>query len=218
MVGAGFARMAANDPSHARVLFDSVLDNTPDPIARRDIARGMSQSMPQETMQSLCGTRDGCAMLERARAELQADPNEWASAAVDSTLKGAGLKHNEAFKALDPESQRRVTDRIGLHWANTSVVDSTIALAQSPGFQAATPGTRKEMLSALEQTSATGSLGAAKGAHREQPLDRKGSGAEGKGNKDHLVHGKHLPDHWHHHWSAEYDPGSQAWSLVVRYY
>jgi hypothetical protein len=199
-------------------VFDSVLDNTPDPVARRDIARGMSQSMPQETMQSLCETRDGCAMLERARSELQADPNEWASAAIDSTLKGAGLKQNEAFKALDPESQRCVTDQIGLHWANTSVVDSTIALVRSPAFRAATPGKRKEMLSALEQTSATGSLSAAKVAGGEGALDRKGSGAEGKGNKGHLVHGKHRPDHWHHHWSAEYDPGSQAWSLVARYY
>jgi len=216
MVGAGFARMAANDPAHARAVFDSVLDNTPDPVARRDIARGMAQSMQQETMHQLCETPDGRAMLERAHGELQADPSEWASAAIDSTLKSANLKGTAEFKGLDPQSRQRVPDRIDTQWADPSAVDSAVALAKSQGFQAATQATRKEMLSSLQQTSAISSLSTAQGTAKQKAPERNKPDTEAKRKHALAEFEKHHLRHWHREWKYIFDPGSQTWSVMAK--
>jgi len=209
--------MAGDDPAHARAEFDSVLDNTPDPAARRDVARAMSQAMPQETMHRLCETPDGRAMLERAHTELQTDPNEWASTAIDSTLKRADLNGTEAFKALDSESQQRVLDQVGTHWADPSAIDSTIALAKSKGFQDATPAMRKEMLLSLQQTSPTGSTSTAQGAGKQGTSDRAKADAEARRNHPNLAYyQKHHLQHWHRQWKYIFDPCSQAWSVVAK--
>jgi hypothetical protein len=154
-VGTKIGGMALGDPAQARQVFEKVMDKTSDADERREVARGLGQSMPPDLLRRLAETPDGRAMLARALAELNGDlgrnGNEWAANQIGTAIKTADFKGSEEFKALDPATQQSLLGSLGVPLTSPAVIDNLIALAKSAGFQAATPATRKELLSALAQ-------------------------------------------------------------------
>ena len=155
--GSGIAGIALQDPSRARQMFDSVLKVMSDPWARRDLARGLAETLTLSEMSKLAETKDGRAMLERALAELKGNhgeaANEWLADQVQATLQMTDLKGNDAFKRLDPANQHYVLTLLGLPWTTTNptAASNLIALACSAGFGAASPQTRVALVRGLWQ-------------------------------------------------------------------
>lgn len=154
-VGAAIDGMASRDPAQARQIFEKVMEQTPDADERREVARGIAQSLRNDQLRGLAETPDGRKLLERASAELKADlgdhRNEQGRTQIGNAIKAADLKNSAAFKTLDPATQANVLARIGSPTASAAQVDNIVALAKSAGFQAVPPATRKELLSAQAQ-------------------------------------------------------------------
>jgi hypothetical protein len=153
-VGTQLAGAAATDPAKARAVFDQAMDKTPAGAERREIARGLVQTMNYQELRQLAGTPDGRAMLERARTELkgshQAD-DKTAATRIDTALKAADLQNDPGFKKLDTAGQGRVLDAIGRQEDHPKAVDNLVALAKTPAFQGAAAGTQTALLDALAQ-------------------------------------------------------------------
>ena len=155
VVGSNIAATAMRDPQAARIQLETMLAALGHPDNRREVARGLAQGMPLPALVQLAENKDGRAMLERALAELKGDlgdgDNQWAADQIGTALKTADLKHSDEFKKLDATSQQTILDRLGYPVPYAGAVDNLIALAKSPGFQAASPDTRKALLSALAE-------------------------------------------------------------------
>jgi len=109
-----------------------------------------------------------------------------------------------------------VIDRIDTHWADPAAVDSTIALAKSQSFQAATPATRKEMLSSLQQSSAISSLNTSYDSRKPGASDKSKRDADSTRKHGHDGQQKHNLHHWHREWKYIFDPCSQTWSVMAK--
>jgi hypothetical protein len=153
-VGTQLAGAASSDPAKARAVFDKTMDKTPAGAERREVARGLVQTMNYQELRQLAGTPDGRAMLERARTELKGShqgDDKTAATRIDTALKGAELQNDPGFKKLDAAGQQQVLDAIGRQEDHPKAVDNLVALAKTPAFQAAAPATRTALLGALSQ-------------------------------------------------------------------
>ena len=135
--GSGIASIALQDPSRARQMFESVLKAMSDSWARRDLARGLAETLAPPAMSKLAETKDGRAMLERALAELKGNhgeaANDWLADQIQATLQMTDLKGSDAFKRLDPASQQYLLTLLGMPWTTThpTAASNLIALACS---------------------------------------------------------------------------------------
>lgn len=150
-IGRDIGALALREPARAREVFAQALVQAPTADDRREIARGLGQSMPQGLLATLAGNADARAMLEAARGELKHHAGDWAATQIDAALKTVDLKGSAEFGKLDAASQQRVLGTIGYPGASTATIDNVIALAKSGGFQAASPPTRKALLDALAE-------------------------------------------------------------------
>jgi hypothetical protein len=155
VVGSNIAATAMRDPQAARIQLETMFTALAHPDNRREVARGLAQGLPLPALMQLAENKDGRVLLERALAELKGDlgdgDNQWAADQIGTALKTVDLKHSDAFKNLDATSQQTILDRLGYPVAYAGAVDNLIALAKSPGFQTASPDTRKALLSALAE-------------------------------------------------------------------
>ena len=155
VVGSNIAATAMRDPKEARILLETMYTMLGNADERQELARGLAQGMPLPALVQLAETKDGRVLLERALAELKGDlgdrDNKWAADQIGTALKTVDLKHSDAFKKLDATSQQTILDRLGYPVAYAGAVDNLIALAKLPGFQVASPDTRKALLSALAE-------------------------------------------------------------------
>jgi len=155
VLGSDIATIALRDPKQARLTLETMFTAFGNADQRRELARGVAQALPLPALIQLAENKDMRELLERALTELKGDlgdrDNQWAADQIGTALKTVDLKHNDAFKKLDATSQQTILDRLGWPVPNAGAVDNLIALAKSPGFQAASPDTRKALLSALAE-------------------------------------------------------------------
>src|SRR5215470_16946750 len=71
--GRDLAATAVSDPKLARMTFENMLSVLGDADQRRDLARGLAQSLPMSSMSQLAESTDGRALLTRALGELTTD-------------------------------------------------------------------------------------------------------------------------------------------------
>jgi hypothetical protein len=153
-VGMQLAGAAASDPTQARAVFDKAMDKTPQAGERREIARGLVQTLNAQELRQLASTPDGRAMLERAHTELKTShhgDDKTAATRINSALKAADLQNDPGFKKLDAVGQGRVLDEIGRQEDKPKAVDNLVALAKTPAFQAAPEATRTALVDTLAQ-------------------------------------------------------------------
>jgi len=153
--GREIAATAVSDPKLARMTFDNMLTALGDADQRRDLARGLAQSLPMSLMSQLAESTEGRVLLTRALGELTSDlsraDNRQAVEQITTALKIGSLKQSAEFKNLDPTSRQTILDTLNYPLGSSDAADNLIALAKSPGFQAASPDTRKALLSALRE-------------------------------------------------------------------
>jgi hypothetical protein len=153
VAGSDIAATAMRDPKLGRIQMETMLTALGNADQRRELARGVAQGLPLPALVQLAETKDGRALLERALAELKGDlgdsDNKFAADQIGTALKTVDLKSSDAFRNLDATSRQTILDRLAWPVAFPGTVDNLIGLAKAPGFQAASPDTRKALLSAL---------------------------------------------------------------------
>lgn len=153
-IGSNVAAIALRDPKEARTMLEAMFTALSHGSQRREVARGLAQ-LPLPALIQLAETKDGHALLERALGELKGDlddsDNRWAADQIGTALKTVDFKASEEFKKLDSTSRQTILESLGWPVAQPGSVDTLIGLAKSPGFQAASPDTRRVLLSALAE-------------------------------------------------------------------
>ncbi len=152
-LGGELADIAKTDPDRAAALTDNILDKI-DGGDKDELAQSFTESLSPSELREFAKTERGKELLGTLRQHLDEgvtwDDEDSTMARIDTAIKAADFEKSAEFKALSPEAQTEILNRLDSKQGNNAATDNLINLAKNADFAKLPVETQREMLKAFD--------------------------------------------------------------------